>query len=60
MTHVALDSTAEHAPSLTTLVATQRDQGLQMRLFTPHVQDVIEAEVDLRVTDDLAGMYYIG
>jgi hypothetical protein len=60
MTQPALDPSAERTTSLTVLVATQRDQGLQMRLFSSHAPDVIDAEVDLRVTDDLAGMYYIG
>lgn len=60
MTQPALDLSAEQTPSLPTLVAAQRDQGLQMRLFTSLAPDIIDGEVDLRVTDDLAGMYYIG
>jgi hypothetical protein len=60
MTQPSLDLSAEQTSSLTTLVATQRDQGLQMRLFTSLAPDIIDAAVDLRVTDDLAGMYYIG
>lgn len=60
MTQPALHMLTEQTPSLTALVADQRDRGLQMRLFTSHAPDAFDAEVDLRVTDDLAGMYYIG
>ena len=60
MIHTALDLSSEPTASLTTLVTAQRDQGLQLRLFSSQAPDMIEAEVDLRVTDELAGMYYIG
>jgi hypothetical protein len=59
MTPTALDST-EQTRSISPTVAAQRDEGLQMRLFPAHVSQIVDAEVDLRVSDDLAGMYYIG
>ena len=60
MTQPALDSPTDQIRSVSVLVAAQRDQGLQMRLFPAHAPDALEAEVDLRVADDLTGMYYIG
>jgi hypothetical protein len=59
MTPTALDST-EQIRSISLTVAAQRDEGLQMRLFPAHAPQIVDAEVDLRVSDDLAGMYYIG
>jgi hypothetical protein len=38
----------------------QRDRGLQMRLFSGHAAERVEVDVDLRVSDELVGMYYIG
>jgi len=58
MTLPALDSPIEQTHSI--VVAAQRDQGLQMRLFPAHAPDDVDAEVDLRISDELAGMYYIG
>jgi len=56
MTLPTLDSPIEQ----TLAVAAQRDRGLQMRLFPAHAPDDVDAEVDLRIPDELAGMYYIG
>ena len=42
-------------------IALQRDLGWQLRLFPADApRDDVEVEVDLCVSDDLAGMYYIG
>ena len=60
MTIPALDSPTEQTRSISLTVATQRDRGLQMRLFAAQTPGMVEAEVDLRVSDELAGMYYIG
>ncbi len=60
MTLPALESPTEQIRSISLAVAAQRDQGLQMRLFPSHAPEVVDAEVDLRVSDELAGMYYIG
>jgi hypothetical protein len=60
MTRTALDIPTEQTRSISLTVAAQRDEGLQLRLFAAHASEGIEAEVDLRVSDDLAGMYYIG
>lgn len=56
MTLPALDAPIEQ----TLAVAAQRDRGLQMRLFPARAPDEVDAEVDLRTSDELAGMYYIG
>ena len=56
MTLPTLDSPIEQ----TLAVAAQRDRGLQMRLFPARAPDDVDAEVDLRIPDELAGMYYIG
>lgn len=56
----ALEFPTEQIRSISLAVAAQRDQGMQMRLFTSHAGEVVDAEVDLRVSDELAGMYYIG
>ncbi len=60
MTLPALDSPNEQTRSISITVAAQRDQGMQMRLFPAHTSEVVDAEIDLRVSDELAGMYYIG
>jgi len=60
MMHTALDANHDLTRSTSTTIARQRDLGLQMRLFPSQAPDGVEAEVDLRVSDDLAGMYYIG
>ncbi len=55
MTQPALDlSTDPTTPFV------ERDRGWQLRLFPAQAPEGIEAEIDLRVDDDLAGMYYIG
>jgi hypothetical protein len=59
MPQSALEISAEQTRSITLTPVAQRDQGLQMRLFPAHAPEVVE-QVDLRVADDLAGMYYIG
>ena len=60
MTPTALEIPAEQTRLISLTVAAQREQGMQMRLFPAHNPETIDAEVDLRVSDDLAGMYYIG
>ncbi len=55
----ALDSNHDLTGSASA-IALQRDLGLQMRLFPRHSTEGDQTEVDLRVADDLAGMYYIG
>ncbi|MGZ8786126.1 MAG: hypothetical protein ACXW1Y_11265 [Acidimicrobiia bacterium] len=42
------------------VAAVQRDLGLQMRLFSGPAAERVEVDVDLRVSDELVGMYYIG
>ena len=59
MSQTAPTSTSDQR-SVSTTVAAQRDLGLQMRLFTTRAPAGGQDEVDLRVADDLAGMYYIG
>ena len=60
MTHPGPDSPTEQIRSISITLAVQRDQGLQMRLFPAHTPEAMDAQLDLRVSDDLAGMYYIG
>ena len=60
MTLPALDSPTEQFRSISITVDAQRDQGLQMRLFPTQVREAVDTEVDLRVSDELTGMYYIG
>ena len=48
-----IEPTGPVAPAL-------RDRGWQLHLFPALAPEGVEAEVDLRVADDLAGMYYIG
>ncbi|MDH3260901.1 MAG: hypothetical protein OEM81_13795 [Acidimicrobiia bacterium] len=60
MIQPALDVSVEAIRPRPVAVAVQRDRGLQMRLFSAHAAERVELEVDLRVSDDLAGMYYIG
>ena len=60
MTRPAPDSPTEQIRSISITLAAQRDQGLQMRLFPAHAPEEMDAQLDLRVADDLAGMYYIG
>ncbi len=59
MMQTALDSDHD-LTGAASAIATQRDLGLQMRLFPRHSAEVDRTELDLRVADDLAGMYYIG
>jgi len=60
MTQPALELPAEQIRPRPVAVAVQPDRGLQMRLFPGDAPERVEAEIDLRVSDDLAGMYYIG
>ena len=55
-----LAPTTDQIRSISTTVAAQRDLGLQMRLFSARAPEGEPDLVDLRVADDLAGMYYIG
>ena len=57
MTPTALESPTEQ---ISINLSAQRDQGLQMRLFPAQIPEDLDADLDLRVADDLAGMYYIG
>ena len=59
MMQTALDSDHDLAGAAS-VIATQRDLGLQMRLFPRPSAEGDRTELDLRVADDLAGMYYIG
>jgi hypothetical protein len=47
------DPTGTAAPALS-------DRGWQLHLFPAHAPEGVDAEVDLRVSDELVGMYYIG
>ena len=60
MSQTAPTSTSDQIRSVSATVAAQRDLGLQMRLFAARAPAGGRDEVDLRVADDLAGMYYIG
>jgi len=60
MSQSALASTSDQTGSVSVTVAAQRDMGLQMRLFPTRAPEGEQDQVDLRVADDLAGMYYIG
>ena len=60
MLHTALDSNHDLSRSTASMIARQRDLGLQMRLFPANAPEGEENDLDLRVADDLAGMYYIG
>lgn len=60
MSQPAPASTSDQTRSVSATMASQRDLGLQMRLFAARVREGETDEVDLRVADDLAGMYYIG
>jgi len=60
MTQPVLDFPTEQIDSVSTIIAFQRDLGIQLRLFPAHASHPVEVELDLRVSDDLTGMYYIG
>ena len=61
MIDFALDSHSDSTRSTSSTIALQRDLGWQLRLFPADApRDDVEVEVDLCVSDDLAGMYYIG
>lgn len=60
MSQSTLAPTSDQTRSTSATVAAQRDLGLQMRLFPARAPEGEPDQVDLRVADDLAGMYYIG
>ena len=60
MSQSAPAPTFDQTRSISATVAAQRDLGLQMRLFPTRAPEGEPDQVDLRVADDLAGMYYIG
>lgn len=60
MSQSAPASTTDQTHPRSGTAAAQRDLGLQMRLFPSRAPEGEIREVDLRVADDLAGMYYIG
>jgi hypothetical protein len=60
MNQPAIDVSVEQIHPRPVAASVQRDRGLQMRLFSGHAAERVEVDVDLRVSDELVGMYYIG
>jgi hypothetical protein len=61
MLHTVLDLHHEPTRSTSSTIDRQRELGLQLSLFPAYpAPEGVKAQVDLRVADDLAGMYYIG
>jgi len=60
MTQPAFDSPTDLIGTDSSTVVSQREAGIQLRLFPAGAPRGADIEVDLRDSDALTGMYYIG